>query len=936
MDSSSRNQQEPGGDIYIFIRDFLEGTAPQSYAKVVCFRLTGVNMSFKHRMVDPLPGSGDFGRREEVYNRRVTWAESTAGTSVTHEPSGVRECSDESDDGIEVETDDSLLNDETRQPLSRKVSIPSSKINPYRLVISLRLVVLGFFFHYRIKNPVRDAYSLWLVAVTCEIWFAMSWILDQFPKWKPVNRKTYCDRLTLRYNRKDEPSELAAVDIVVTTVDPMKEPPLVTANTILSILAVDYPVEKISCYLSDDGASMLTFESLRETSEFARNWVPFCKKYDIEPRAPEWYFSQKIDYLQNKTHTSFVKDRRAMKREYEEFKVRINALVAKARKVPDDGWFMQDGTPWPGNNTYDHPGMIQVFLGQTGGLDNEGNELPRLVYVSREKRPGFPHHNKAGAMNAVVRVSGILTNGPFLLNLNCNHYINNSKALQEAMCFLMDQNYAESACFVQFPLSFNGIDEDDQYANRNTIFFDINLRGLDGVQGPIYIGTGCIFDRRAIYGYDAPLKPKHKKPGIFSMCFGSSRKEKYRSNNQSKTKNPDIDMEQPNAEDIQQGSKSLQSGDGYVNGKLELVSQMRLEEWFGQSYVFIDSTFPQEEGISPLISTESLLKEAIQVISCGYEDNTRWGHEIGWIYGSGSENFLTGLKMHSRGWRSIYCMPKRAAFKGSAPTNLSDRLNQVLHWAQGSIQILLSQHCPIWYGLGGRLKWLQRLAYINSTVYPLTAIPLTTYCALPAVCLFTGKFIFPSISLVASITFVGLCLSILATNILEMRWSRVGIDEWWRNEQFWVIGGVSAHLFAIFQGLIKALTNIDPSFHSTSSKDRGGFSELYMFRWTSLLIPPTTLLMINLIGLIAGISSFMESGHHAWSILFCKLFFASWVIIHLYPFLRGLMSHQNRMPTIVVIWSILLALIFSLLWVNINPFTIRVTGPTVEQCGINC
>lgn len=49
-----------------------------------------------------------------------------------------------------------------------------------------------------------------------------------------------------------------------------------------------------------------------------------------------------------------------LQREYEEFKVRINGLVAKAQKVPEEGWIMQDGTPWPGNNTRDHPGMIQV------------------------------------------------------------------------------------------------------------------------------------------------------------------------------------------------------------------------------------------------------------------------------------------------------------------------------------------------------------------------------------------------------------------------------------------------------------------------------------------------------------------------------------------------------------------------------------------------
>jgi cellulose synthase A len=48
-------------------------------------------------------------------------------------------------------------------------------------------------------------------------------------------------------------------------------------------------------------------------------------------------------------------------RDYEEYKVRINALVAKAQKTPDEGWTMQDGTSWPGNNSRDHPGMIQVY-----------------------------------------------------------------------------------------------------------------------------------------------------------------------------------------------------------------------------------------------------------------------------------------------------------------------------------------------------------------------------------------------------------------------------------------------------------------------------------------------------------------------------------------------------------------------------------------------
>ncbi|TKV90641.1 hypothetical protein SEVIR_9G043200v4 [Setaria viridis] len=857
----------------------------------------------------------------------------TNGTSIA--PSEGRGVGD-IDASTDYNMEDALLNDETRQPLSRKVPIPSSRINPYRMVIVLRLIVLCIFLHYRITNPVRNAYPLWLLSVICEIWFALSWILDQFPKWSPINRETYLDRLALRYDREGEPSQLAPVDIFVSTVDPMKEPPLVTANTVLSILAVDYPVDKVSCYVSDDGAAMLTFDALAETSEFARKWVPFCKKYNIEPRAPEWYFAQKIDYLKDKVQTSFVKDRRAMKREYEEFKVRINGLVAKAQKVPEEGWIMQDGTPWPGNNTRDHPGMIQVFLGHSGGLDAEGNELPRLVYVSREKRPGFQHHKKAGAMNALVRVSAVLTNGQYLLNLDCDHYINNSKALREAMCFLMDPNLGRSVCYVQFPQRFDGIDRNDRYANRNTVFFDINLRGLDGLQGPVYVGTGCVFNRTALYGYEPPIKKK--KPGFFSsLCGGrkkASKSKKKSSEKKKSHKHADSSVPVFNLEDIEEGIEGSQFDDE----KSLIMSQMSLEKRFGQSSVFVASTLMEYGGVPQSATPESLLKEAIHVISCGYEDKTDWGSEIGWIYGSVTEDILTGFKMHARGWRSIYCMPKRPAFKGSAPINLSDRLNQVLRWALGSIEILFSRHCPIWYGYGGRLKFLERFAYVNTTIYPLTSIPLLLYCILPAVCLLTGKFIIPEISNFASIWFISLFISIFATGILEMRWSGVGIDEWWRNEQFWVIGGISAHLFAVFQGLLKVLAGIDTSFTVTSkaTDEEGDFAELYMFKWTTLLIPPTTILIINLVGVVAGISYAINSGYQSWGPLFGKLFFAFWVIVHLYPFLKGLMGRQNRTPTIVVVWAILLASIFSLLWVRIDPFTTRVTGPDIVKCGINC
>ncbi|CAI5501995.1 unnamed protein product, partial [Closterium sp. Naga37s-1] len=704
-----------------------------------------------------------YGYGSVVWKDRVESWKQQQGRMVVGDGNGAEEVSA----GATAEGDLPSM-DESRQPLSRKVHYPSSLISPYRLVIVIRLAVLVFFLRWRCLNPVDGAWWLWLISVICEVWFAFSWILDQFPKWMPIKRETYLDRLSLRFDRKGEPSQLSAVDLFVSTVDPQKEPPLTTANTLLSILSVDYPVDKVSAYVHDDGGAMLTFDAMGETAKFARRWIPFAKRYNIEPRAPEVYFTQKVDYLKDKVDQDFVKDRRQMKRDYEEFKIRINSLVARSHKMPEEGWVMQDGTPWPGSKSRDHPGMIQVFLGPSGGTDVDGHVLPRMVYVSREKRPGYNHHKKAGAMNSLIRVSAILSNAPYMLNLDCDHYLNDSKALREAMCFMMDPNVGKKCCYVQFPQRFDGIDPNDRYANHNTVFFDINLPGLDGIQGPCYVGTGCCFRRHALYGYEPPKKEKKARCGglmcsCFSCCAGDRGKEGGGKRKQL-----------PDGTPLPAGAEAF-LGDDDVEGD-SLLALKKFEKKFGQSPVFVLSTFHEEGGGVASASPGSTLKEAIHVISCGYEEKTEWGKELGWIYGSVTEDILTGFKMHARGWRSIYCKPKRATFKGGAPINLSDRLQQVLRWA---------------------------------------------------------------------------------------------------------------------------LAGIDTNFTVTAKQaEDGEFAELYLFKWTSLLIPPFFLIIFNVLGIVAGVA-----------------------------------GRNAKMPTIVIVWSVLLASIFSLLWVKISPFSAKNEGPPLESCG---
>lgn len=85
------------------------------------------------------------------------------------------------------------------------------------------------------------------------------------------------------------------MDIFVCTADPAIEPPVMVINTVLSVMAYDYPPENLSIYLSDDAGSEITFYALLEASFFSKYWLPYCKKFCVEPRSPVAYFESLSD-----------------------------------------------------------------------------------------------------------------------------------------------------------------------------------------------------------------------------------------------------------------------------------------------------------------------------------------------------------------------------------------------------------------------------------------------------------------------------------------------------------------------------------------------------------------------------------------------------------------------------------------------------------------
>jgi cellulose synthase/poly-beta-1,6-N-acetylglucosamine synthase-like glycosyltransferase len=61
--------------------------------------------------------------------------------------------------------------------------------------------------------------------------------------------------------------------------------------------------------------------------------------------------------------------------------------------------------------------------------------------------------------------------------------------------------------------------------------------------------------------------------------------------------------------------------------------------------------------------------------------------QIGFRYGSLSEDFHTGFWLQCEGWNSVFCDPPQPAFLGDAPKSLHDALSQCKRWTVGQYEV---------------------------------------------------------------------------------------------------------------------------------------------------------------------------------------------------------------------------------------------------------
>ncbi|GMH11025.1 hypothetical protein Nepgr_012866 [Nepenthes gracilis] len=679
-------------------------------------------------------------------------------------------------------------------PLFERIS---AKNTLHRVLI---LVVLFFFISligYRLFSlaVLRRGGLPWLVALFCESCFCFVWICSTSTKWNAVDYITFPDRLL------HSVPELPPVDLFVTTADAVLEPPIITVNTVLSLLALDYPVEKLACYVSDDGCSPLTFYSLLEASKFAKLWVPFCKKYGVQVRAPFRYFSDQ-SLTSGDDSSQFRQEWQKMKEEYERLCQKIQNTTQKGLDLTGE---FADFTNTERKN---HPSIIKVIW---ENVEAGERGVPHLVYISREKRPKYFHQYKAGAMNVLSRVSGMMTNGHFILNVDCDMFSNNPQVVLHAMCLLLGSKNERDCGFVQFPQKFYDGLKDDPFGNQLIVLQYFFSRGATEIQGPLYAGTGCFHRRKVIYG----LSPNE------SQIYGKT-----------------------------------------------LIDE-KLKKGFGKSLRFCETVASILSGsrykVDSFPGLSSTVAAAIHVASCSYEYNSSWGKEVGWMYGSTTEDVLTGLKIHSKGWRSIYLDTNPAAFLGSTPTELC-------------------------------------------------------YAILPAYCIISNSSFLPKVEDPAILIPIALFISYNVTSMWEFNHVGQTARAWWNNEKMRKTTSTSSWFFGFLAVILKLLGVSQIVFEITpkdqlevfegKKSDAGRFT----FDESSIFIPNTTIVFLNLTSLaIFLLRLAQQQKHNVDGAGLGEVLYSILAVLYLSPFLKGLFGKgKYGIPRSIMCKSVILTLLFVL------------------------
>ncbi|XP_004495306.1 cellulose synthase-like protein E1 [Cicer arietinum] len=697
--------------------------------------------------------------------------------------------------------------------------VNNSFIFTNRLHILLHSIALCFLLYYRFSflfhNSQTPLLLPYLLLFSSEIILSFLWILDQSFRWHPITRTVFPERLP-------ENDQLPHIDVFICTADPTKEPTLDVVNTVLSAMALDYPPQKLHVYLSDDGGSNITLNAMKEGLKFAKWWIPFCVRYRVLCRCPEAYFNDsENDSADFCGDVDFFAYKRMIKEKYE-------ALKEGLMRVKEDHDHSGDTNGVTGQN---HPSIVEV-IEENGSGEIEQVKLPLLVYVSREKKPSHPHHFKAGALNALYRVSGVISNSPYILVLDCDMFCSEPASARQALCFHLDPKISPSLAFVQFPQKFHNISKNDIYDSQHRATYKVLWQGMDGLKGPLLSGTGFYIKRESLYG---------------------------------NYKNKDTDFE--------------------------------LQEYVGTSNEFIKSLKQKDSTNLVTVGSELPVQETLLLASCNYETGTKWGKEVGFLYGTVCEDVHTGIRLNCNGWNSVYCDPPKPQFLGNSTTNLNDLLIQGTRWSSGLLENGFTKFCPL-INCPLRMYLPHRLSLSYITCFPLYCLPLWCFAIVPQLCLLSGIPLYPKVSEPSFFIFAYIYVSALTKLLVEVLSTGGTFRSWIIEQRMWMMRSISVHLYGLLDCLMKEFGLREASFLPTNKvkdEEQTMLYEMdkYDFRTSNMfLVPMVTLVTINIFCFIGGIYRVLSLGEL--DKMFIQLFLVAYIIVVNYPIIEGIVIRKDK------------------------------------------
>ncbi|RWR85684.1 cellulose synthase-like protein G2 isoform X1 [Cinnamomum micranthum f. kanehirae] len=297
------------------------------------------------------------------------------------------------------------------------------------------------------------------------------------------------------------------------------------------------------------------------------------------------------------------------------------------------------------------------------------------------------------------------------------------------------------------------------------------------------------------------------------------------------------------------------------------------------------------------------------------------------LYGTAPEDYMTGFRLHCKGWNSVYYDPPRPQFLGSTPNNMNAFLVQNKRWTSGLLQVTFSRYCPLTYGIMSGHSILHTMCISYGAFMPLYSIFALCYATVPQLGLLNGISLYPKVSDPWFAVFAAVFISGSCQHLFEVLHTGGSFRMWWNELRIWMFKSVSANFFGCLDFATKLFGVKQVDFGLTSKVTEEDQVDRYAkgvfdFQGAGLiLVPVVTSSILNMAALIGGVWRVIVEGNY--SALMVQLFLTLLITISSYPIIEGIVIRRDagRVPPLITFFSLICTMV--LLSLGFIVFTIH-------------